>query len=164
MQILALLGVVQSVTFFNGPAIIACGKPSWAFLLALSNSLANVLVFVIAVHWGIVVVAAAFTIRGFLYAPFPLLVVRRLIGLQVLAYTRQFLAPLTASLVMVLVVGLAKWTLSAALQTHALLWVSILTGAAVYAVCLRLMAPGRIGQAVEYIRLAVRPQRQQAQD
>ncbi len=164
MQILALLGVIQSVTLFNGPAIIACGKPSWAFTLALSNTLANVLVFVIAVHWGIVVVAAAFTIRGYLYAPFPLMVVRRLIGLHVPAYVRQFLAPLAASLIMVLVVWSAKRALGATLDTHMLLGLSILIGVVSYAACLRIIAPGRIGQALEYIRLALRPRRQQPQD
>jgi PST family polysaccharide transporter len=156
MQILALLGVVQSVTFFNGPVIMACGKPSWAFLLALSNTLANVLVFTIAVHWGIVVVAAAFAVRGYLYAPFPLLAVRRLISLDILAYVRQYVAPTLGSLVMVVGVWSVKRALGTALNEAGLLAVSLATGVIVYGACLRILAPGRMRQALELIRLAVR--------
>jgi PST family polysaccharide transporter len=164
MQILALLGVVQSVTFFNGPAIIACGRPSWAFTLALINSIANVVVFAVAVHWGIIVVAAAFTIRGYVYAPFPLLIVRKLIGLELPAYLRQFVAPLAASVIMVVVVWFAKRVIGEAWAAHELLVASILIGAATYAVCLRILAPGRMGQALEYIRLAIGSARPQLQE
>jgi hypothetical protein len=65
---------------------------------------------------------------------------------------------------MVGVVWLAKLALGTTLDDHELLAVSILIGAPTYAICLRILAPGRIGQALEYIRLAMRPGRAQAQE
>lgn len=155
MQILAFIGIVHSVTFFNGPAIIACGKPSWAFALALSNAMVNVTVFVVAVHWGIIVVAAAFVIRGYAYAPFPLLTVRKLIGLNVTRYVRQLVAPVIGTVVMVLVVWATKHALETSLNTRELLGVSILAGVFVYILTMRLIAPGHLRQAMDYIRLAL---------
>lgn len=155
MQILAFIGVVQSVTFFNTPVIIACGKPSWALGLGLVNAVANVVVLTIALPWGIVVVAAAFVIRGYAFAPLPLLAVRKLIGLSIGRYFGQLIAPTTGSLVMVVFVYIAKRALADALNLHALLVVCVLIGVLVYTLVIHLIAPGRLRKAVEYLRLAL---------
>ena len=58
MQVLALIGVLQSVLFFNGSVIKASGKPSWQLGIMLLNALCSVIGFLLAVRWGIVAVAA----------------------------------------------------------------------------------------------------------
>lgn len=155
MQILAFIGIMQSVTSFNGPVIVACGKPSWALGLGVLNAVANVVVLTIAVHWGIVVVAAAFVIRGYACAPLPLLAVRKLIGLSITRYLRQLTAPVAGSLAMVVFVYAAKRVLTDALNLHALLVVCVVVGVLTYTLAIHLIAPGRLRQAVEYVRLAL---------
>jgi PST family polysaccharide transporter len=159
MQILALIGLVRSISFFNRAVIIACGKPSWVFSLTCVNALANIVVFSVAVRWGIVVVAAAYVIRAYAYAPFPLYVIHKLIGLDIFRYLRQSVVPLIASLVMILVVWMAKRLLADTLDLHARLAVSVLTCVVVYTLALRLIVPGRLKQAGEYVRLAFAPEK-----
>ncbi|MHC4103454.1 MAG: MOP flippase family protein, partial [Planctomycetota bacterium] len=104
MQILALIGILQSVLFFNGSVMRASGKPSWEFAIMLLNAICSVLGFLLAVRWGIVAVAAAFVIVGYLLAPISYIAVRRLIQIDFKTYLWQLVAPLSASLVMVAVI------------------------------------------------------------
>ena len=94
-------------------------------------------------------------IRGYAYAPFPLLTVRKLIGLNVTSYIRQLVAPMIGTAAMMLVVWATKHALEASLSTRGLLGVSILAGVLVYILTMRLIAPGRLRQAIEYVRLAL---------
>jgi PST family polysaccharide transporter len=156
MQILALWGILQSLTFFNNRAILACGKASWSFLLTLANGIASVIAVVIAIRWGIVVVAAAFVIRAYLHAPFPLWIVRRLTGLDLKSYFGQFAAPLSASLAMVAFVWFLKGTVSGLLPPWGVVAVSLLAGFAAYTLIIHFLIPGRLKQALDYARLALR--------
>jgi PST family polysaccharide transporter len=155
MQILAFWGILQALTFFNGRVIMACGKASWSFALSLANGIASVVAVVIAVRWGIVVVAAAFVIRAYLHAPFPLWMVRKLTGLSIRSYFSQFAAPLAASLAMVAVVWIFKTSLPSLLPTLWLLAGSVLIGVVVYTLTIHLLAPGRLKDALAYVRLAL---------
>jgi hypothetical protein len=69
MRVLALLGILQSVQFFNGSVLRASGKPIWQFNITLVNAICTVIGFLIAVQWGIVAVATSFVIVGYLLAP-----------------------------------------------------------------------------------------------
>lgn len=101
MQILALIGVLQSVLFFNYSVIRASGKPSWEFGMMLLTTVCSVIGFYVAVSYGIVAVAASFVIVSYLLSPVSYLAVRRLIQIDVRTYLRQFAAPLFAAAVMV---------------------------------------------------------------
>jgi PST family polysaccharide transporter len=153
MQLLALVGIIRCMTFFNGPVIIACGKPSWAFSFALGSALTAVAVYGVTVQWGIVAVAVGHLIHRCAVAPFPVWLVRKLIGLNPVTYLREYLAPAAASLIMIAVVAAAKHFLAAA-GNHVILAIAVLIGVVVYAGVMRLIAPDRLRQAVEYIRLA----------
>ena len=155
MQILAFIGIVQSITLFNGSVIIACGKPSWNLGLGLINAVANVVVLAIALPWGIVAVAAAFVIRGYAFAPLPLLAVRKLIGLSIVGYLRQFIGPVMGSLVMVVVVITTEHLLGQLMSLHALIVVCILCGMAVYAGFVVVLLPTVSREALDFFRLAI---------
>jgi PST family polysaccharide transporter len=111
MQVLSLIGILQSVMFFNGSVIKASGKPSWQFGIMLLNAVCSVLGFLLAVRWGIVAVAASFVIVGYLLAPVSYIAMRRLIQVDFRTYLRQFVPSLTASLVMVIVIFGLKFLL-----------------------------------------------------
>jgi PST family polysaccharide transporter len=109
MQILAPIGIVQSMLYFNGSVIKASGKPSWQFGIMLLNAVGNVIGFLLAVRWGIVAVAASFVIVGYLLAPISYLAVRRLIQIDFRTYLSQSLVPLAASLIMVAIMTGLKY-------------------------------------------------------
>lgn len=159
MQILAFMGIVRSVTFFNTPVIIACGKPAWAFVIALTNAVANVVVISVAVRWGIVAVAGAFVIRGYVFSPLALWAVCKLIRLDPMSYLRQFAAPLGASLGMVLAVMVAKHFLLDVTTVRVVLPLCILIGGAVYSLTVLLAAPVVVREALELLRVALPSER-----
>ncbi len=155
MQILAFMGIARSVIFFSRPVILACGKPSWAFAIALTNAVANVVVIMVVVRWGIVVVAAAFVIRGYLLLPLPFWAMHKLIHLGPISYLRQVAAPLGASLGMVLAVMVAKHFLMEVTTVRVVLPLCILIGGAVYSLTVLLAAPTAVREALELVRVGV---------
>ncbi len=101
MQVLALIGILQSVLYFNNSVMRATGKPGWEFSIMLLNATFSVIGFMIAVRWGIVAVAASFVITGYVLAPLSYTAVRKLIQINIKTYLAQFLTPLFASSIMV---------------------------------------------------------------
>ena len=140
LQVLLIVGALQSVSLFNNPVIKAMGKPSWVLGFTALAAVGNLMGFLIAVQYGIIAVAAAYVIRAYLMAPLALYLVGKLIHLDYAAYLRQWVSPLLSSAVMVAVIVLAKAFLpefSALLE----LGVYVLLGAATYGATIRLFAP-----------------------
>jgi PST family polysaccharide transporter len=108
LQVLAFIGILESVQAFNGSVMRASGKPSWQLGIMLLTSIGSVIGFFIAVRWGVVAVAASYVIAGYLFAPVSYVAVRRLIRIDIRTYAGQFVAPLAASLIMVMVVALLR--------------------------------------------------------
>ncbi len=104
MQVLSLIGILQSVMFFNGSVLRASGKPNWELGIMTLNALVSVVGFLVSVQWGIVAVAASFVISGYVLAPVSYLAVRKVIQIELRTYLGQYLAPLAASLCMVAVI------------------------------------------------------------
>ena len=104
MQVLSLIGILQSVLFINGSVIKAAGKPSWQLGIMLLNAVCSVIGFLLVVQKGIVAVAASFVIVGYLLAPVSYIAVRKLIQVDFRTYLWQFIPSLFASLAMAAVV------------------------------------------------------------
>lgn len=155
MQVLFMMGLLYSGFYFNGPLIMALGKPSWNFWLNFLQAVGNVIAFAIAVRWGIVAVAAAYVIYGYLMSPAPLWVLRRLLHIELKVYLRQFTVPLLGSLVMVISIYAVKHLLENVIGSYALLAVCIGVGALVYALIILLIAPTLFRQVLDLIRLAL---------
>jgi O-antigen/teichoic acid export membrane protein len=153
MQILAFIGILQSVFFFNRAVIMASGRPGWALALTAVSGVANVVAFSIAVHWGIVAVAAAFVIRAYVLSPLPILAVRRLIGLSLRRYLAQYYAAgLGAAVMAALMLSIQQVSDEAALEW---LVVGAIAGGAAYVATIRLFAPRAFGQAMDIGKLAL---------
>ncbi len=152
IQILALVGIVESVYFFNANVMMAKGKASWRLRLNLLSAVVNLIGFLIAVRYGIVAVAAAYVIRAYLLSPLPLMLVNRLISLNYRRYFGNFAAPLTASAVMVAVVYATREWLSQQLGMLPLTISLVAAGVAVYTTAIAIFAPdllrqvGRVGR------------------
>ncbi len=156
MQILALIGILQSVLFFNGSVLKASGKPSWQFGIMLLTAVFTVLAFLVAVRWGIVAVAASFVIVGYLLAPISYLAVRKLIQIDVRTYLGQFAAPIFASLIMVLVIlGLKQSPAVQELNVYLQLVILIAAGAVTYLLVIVLTARSLTQKILELVSLVL---------
>ncbi len=155
MQILALVGILYAGFYFNGPVIMAVGKPFWNLGLNSLQAVGNVLGFLIAVRWGIIAVASAYVIRSYLMSPITIWVVYKLIQINLITYLRQYAAPLIGSLIMLASILGAKHILGGMLNLPMLLTIYIVLGAVIYISTILLIAPKLFRQIVDLFRSAV---------
>ena len=156
MQVLSMIGILQSVLFFNGSVIRASGKPSWELGIMLLNAVCSVIGFLIAVQWGIVAVAASFVIVGYVLAPVSYIAVRKLIQVDFGTYLRQFTAPLLASLMMVIViVGLKYLLKDQSLNLYLELSIYLLSGVLAYGLVIGLTARQLYQQILELVSIVL---------
>ncbi|AFY66666.1 lipopolysaccharide biosynthesis protein [Geitlerinema sp. PCC 7407] len=155
MQILGWIGLLYAGFYYNGPMIMALGKPGWNLALNCVQALANVVAFAIAVRWGIVAVAASYVLRGYLMAPLTVWVVHRLIRLDFKTYFRQYAAPFAGAGLMVGAIALLKPALSPWLPLGAAVSVYVLAGGLVYSAALFVIAPDLSRRALDLVRSAL---------
>lgn len=142
LQVLSLAGIFQSISFFKSSVFMAMGKPSWSLWLSLLTVVLNLIGFSIAVRWGIVAVAAAFVIRGYLVFPIGQWAVSRLIHVPVLTYIKQFTAPLVSAIMMTgFVVFIKNWLLGITSAYILVVSISALLGALLYIGLIRFSSP-----------------------
>jgi PST family polysaccharide transporter len=153
MQVLAFIGILQAIYYFNTSVLLASGKSSWSFFLTAINAIANVIAFLIAVPWGIVAVASAYVLRGYLLSPFPLMAVKRLIHIKYGIYLRLLVGPLFGCTTMTIVVLAAKHWLWSNTSDVSVLVGSLVVGVLVYGLSLYATAPLLIPQMLDMVRL-----------
>ena len=151
MQILALIGILQSVSYFNGSVLRAAGKPSWRLGILLLNAICNVTGFLLVVRWGIVAVAAVYVIIGYLLSPIYLLTVHSLIHINFRTYFGQYVEPLIGSLAMVIIVAGLRYILGEELDVYVRLFSYTLIGGLTYVLVLQLTAPTLSHQVLELV-------------
>jgi O-antigen/teichoic acid export membrane protein len=112
MQVLALVGIPQSVTYFNKAVVNAAGRPNLSLRVAVLTGVANVVAFILVVRWGILAVAISYVVCSYLVAPVSFWSVSRVIEVQARPYLRLFVAPLTSGVAMVAAVVAARAALA----------------------------------------------------
>jgi O-antigen/teichoic acid export membrane protein len=155
MQILAFISVIHSIFFFNASVVLAAGKPLWRLGVTLMNAFSNVIAFFLVVRLGIVAVAAAYVIRGYLLSPVEIWVVHKVIKLDIKLYLRQFIGPFVSSFVMAIVVGIMKYLLKDAIGLSVELIVLVLTGCIIYLLSIQLISPSLRSQLLELFWLVL---------
>lgn len=156
MQVLAVVGILQSVLAFNGSVLRASGKPMWELGIMALNAVGSVLGFLLVVRWGIVAVAASFVIVGYLLAPLSFIAARKLIRIDFGTYLRQFAAPLSSSLLMVIVViGLKQIFSNQEVNLYLELAVYVTAGALTYLLLIAVTAPSLSRQVLDLVSLAL---------
>ena len=143
IQILALAGIVQSVSFFKGHILMAMGKPSWRLWQSLLSVTLNIIGFMVAFKWGLAAVAAAYVIRRYLVFPIGQWAISLLIHFSWSTYLKQFVTPMVSAATMaaamvVLRKGMARWLNNSTFLT---IVVCSLLGAVVYIALVKLLSP-----------------------
>ena len=149
IQILTVMGLFRSVSFFKSSVIISMGKPTWSLYLKLVSVVLNFILFAIAYRWGIVAVTIAYTVRTIIVFPIGQWAVSLLIKTPMLTYLRQFISPLLTSSIMAIAVYTTRVSLSNLLTPQLLIIVCTLIGIIVYGIALAIVAPQLFKQLLE---------------
>ncbi len=141
-QILALLGAVNALAYFDRNALLASGRAKDAFLLTLGQSVLGAVLVFIAAPFGVIAVAIAVVARQYLYWPVRVWILRRAIGVEPRRYFAQWIRPFVAAATMSVTVALFLWRWPA-LPTSTLshLIAGGLLGGALYLAALRVVYP-----------------------
>jgi O-antigen/teichoic acid export membrane protein/glycosyltransferase involved in cell wall biosynthesis len=143
IQILALVGIVESTTFINGSIIVAMGKPSWYLKIQFLGFLLSTIFFLLIFHQGVTAVATVNLLRYLFILPFMVVAAQKVTHIKIKKYCSQFFLPLCCSLLMGSVIIAVK-VLSDQLFLHSAIAVIIFgsaLGICVYAISLIFLAP-----------------------
>jgi PST family polysaccharide transporter len=154
MQVLTLFGIVQALIYLNSTMVKALGKPSWRVIIVGITAVFNVAAFFVAVQHGIVAVALALVIVGYVLAPVSFWAVNRLLPISTRTYIRHIAQPLAASLVMTAVMFGLRHALEDRQPALVLITVAA-AGGATYIGALYVFARPLAAEAVELARRAI---------
>jgi PST family polysaccharide transporter len=131
--VLFLIGPVLTVQAFSGSFLNAAGHPEVVLRFRLISTVTNLVGFAIGVSFGILAVAAASVIRGYLLLPLNLRWMRVYGGVPVAAHVAELRGALAATVVMVATILGLKWAAGPTLSDGALLAVEAVGGGLVFA-------------------------------
>lgn len=156
IQILALSGILKSVTFFKSSVLIAMGKPAQTVHLKSLSVILNLIAFAIAYRFGIVAVTAATVMKGIVVFPIGQWVISRTISIPFGAYLRQFVSPLVSSLFMVLALSAARDFLMKEIGLESVvLCFCVLLGAVLYFLITRILSPRLYREFLDVVSMAL---------
>ena len=135
-SVLFLIGPVLALQAFSSALLYAVGKPHVNFRFRLLTMVVRVAGFFVAVPFGIVAVAVAFTASGYLLLPVNLYWQRRHAGIPIRTYVEQLGGLAISTAAMAAAVGSAKLVVGEAPGPAVLLGVGIVVGAVAYVVAL----------------------------
>ncbi len=161
LQILLVAGVLRSQVSIWNSVLPALGRVNWMFRWAVASAAIYVPAFLIGIRWGIVGVAAGYTVSALVVAPFQLAQVRRLVGFQMQEYLTQLAPVLLATGFMTVCVLLAQTLLRQHSAGAALrLGVAVAVGALAFTSFILRMQPdlaAEVRQTVGTLRIPLRP-------
>jgi PST family polysaccharide transporter len=157
MRVLALIGVANTLANFNNTVLTALGRPDIVFRTQTLGAVANVIGVAIAVHWGILAVAATLVARTWLVLlPLSVYYLTRHLAFGLGEYLRGYLTPLFASMPLMITGLVAHVYLSPVMGPTARLGVMLLGGGAIYVLSLALIDRALFRQLVSFARTMVR--------
>lgn len=156
MQILAVNGMRQSVLTTMGPALLAAGRADWQLRWGLGSSVIIVASIVVGLEWGIVGVAAAYTIAGTLLSPIAVSLVGRLLDFRARDLGRALVPATVATLGLVAAGSAAEVALTQTGASDVVVLVGICaTSVIAFLTIVRVGWPGQLSEARDFMRLMV---------
>jgi O-antigen/teichoic acid export membrane protein len=153
--VLFLIGPVLSVQAFSDTLLNAAGHPEVVFRFRTITAVTNVLGFLIAVPFGIVAVAVAFVLRGYLLLPLSLHWMRRYAQIPVREFLAQLRGPAVATLLMAVSVLSVKFLLTGSAPSVVLLGAEVGAGVVTFIAVLWLVERGLLREVIEVARQAM---------
>jgi PST family polysaccharide transporter len=141
VQILMLMGIIRSATYFYSSIFRAAGKPSWRFGIYALTAALNVIGFLIVVRMGIIAVAVSYVVVSYALMPLYILLIRKLIHVTIRSHLSQYIPAFASSLIMIAVVLVFKYFLGQNFSLLIRLVIFILAGGVAYLLGIRLIRP-----------------------
>jgi O-antigen/teichoic acid export membrane protein len=135
-SVLFLIGVVYTVTAFSAALLNAAGRPDVVLRFRLVTTVFNVVGFAVAVQFGILAVAAAYVIRGYVLMPLNLHWLRKYAGIQPRDFLWQLRGVTAATAVMAVAILVVKFVLEGAVPMPVLLLAEFVAGATAFLLAL----------------------------
>lgn len=148
--ILFLSGPVLAVQAFSGSLLYAAGHPEVVLRFRVITTLANIVGFVVALPFGILAVAAAFTIRAYVLLPLLLVWTRRHAAVRIAEYLAQVRGTAAATLVMSAVIVALKVLGADRIGPGPFLALEVTAGALTFVAVLWLVERSLIGDVWEF--------------
>jgi len=149
MQWLAVAGLVQCLTYFDRPLLLAVGRPRLELGVTTVATVGNLVAFAVSVPFGITAVAAAYAVRNVLFWPVRLWALRSA-GIPLADYGRAVLpAAVAAAACSGAALAVVLWVPAAPLPR---LVVAVVAGAGAYALLLHLVAPAVVRQMKDWLK------------
>jgi O-antigen/teichoic acid export membrane protein len=152
MAILSVTGFIQSLGYYNHSVMLANGKPHWQTKLTLLYAVTNVLAFLCVASYGLVAVAAAFTIRMVVLYPISIGLAVRLLPISWWSYLKAILPSLFCATLMSLCVIAARSQLSFLTEWEKIA-VLVPLGAVVYCGSIAAVARSEMARVFAMLRL-----------
>jgi PST family polysaccharide transporter len=151
IQVLALMGIFESIAFINSSVIVAKGKPSWFLKIRFFGFLLSTVFFLLMFHQGITAIATVNLLRHLLVLPFMVIALQKLIQIDLKKYCSQFFLPLCCSLLMgSSIIAVRVLTEQLSLNNIVVMILGIVLGVPVYMMSLIMLSPRHL-QAIQRI-------------
>jgi O-antigen/teichoic acid export membrane protein len=142
IQILAWVGLLQSLQRLNSSVLQACDRTGTLLRYSIVVLVASVIAFVGGLHWGIVGVAAGYAISSTVVEPYYAWITARVLDVRAVDYARSLAGVVQATLGMAAVVLAAKlWLVSPDLAAGIRLAIYVALGVATYLLLAAWRAP-----------------------
>jgi PST family polysaccharide transporter len=96
MQVLCLMGALNSVIIFDRNALVAVGAGKSALFITATQSIVGVITVLATVHWGVLAVAIGVTARQYLVWPLRLRALHRHVGVRISTYLLRWFGPMSS--------------------------------------------------------------------
>ena len=133
IQILAWVGLLQSLQRLNSSVLQACDRTGTLLRYSIVVLVASVVAFVVGLHWGIVGVAAGYAVSSTLVEPYYTWLTARVLEVRLVEFLRTLAGVAQATLGMAAVVlGAKLWVVSPSLPAGVRLLILVALGAGTY--------------------------------
>jgi O-antigen/teichoic acid export membrane protein len=133
IQILAIVGIIQSVQTLSGEVLLALNRANWLLRFTMLWFVGNIAAFAIGLQWGMLGVATSYAIATALIEPVRTVITSRALGISPWRFVRAFSGIVQAAALMGIGVLAARSALTAAGVPPALrLVLLVLLGALLY--------------------------------
>ncbi len=137
MRILALIGIANTISNFNGTVLTAIGKPQLTFRYVSVSAVANAVLIALAVPHGLLAVAGAVVVgQAFVASPISIRMITIELEMTYRQYFGDYVTPMVASVFMAATVAGVHVALVDDVGAAARLAIMVLVAMAVYAVAL----------------------------
>lgn len=155
MQILAFLGITESMSRIYNSVIVSVGRPGVLVTLRTLLAICNIIALLVALQWGLRGMAIAYVIVAYLFMPIYLVLLRKLAGINISKYFRYLVPPAAATVLMVLVIFACKTPLAEIGSPMVQVAILGVMGAIIYAGVLTLVSPAIVRHVLNLFRMVL---------